>query len=121
MSRPRRDEARRYRHRAAYQEATSTPDAYGVDVETWSTLLTLRVEVRGLNGREAMRLGEVTATQSVAVVHRWVADGATGRPRPRGRYVLDSGRTLHVTSVLDEDGNRRELTAICTEDAEASS
>lgn len=114
----RREEARRYRHVASYQEATATADALGVDVETWATLLTLRVEVRGLTGREAMRLGEVTATQTVAVTHRYLADGATGRPRPRGRYVLDSGRTLYVTSVLDEDGTRRELTAMCSEAAE---
>jgi head-tail adaptor len=81
-----------------------------------STIATYRAEVRGLTGREQLQAGQIDATLSTAVVHRFVDDDAPGRPLVTHRYLVGS-RVLVIVSVFDLAGDRRELKALCTEAA----
>lgn len=109
-------EARRYRSVVSLQAPTITRDALGEPIKTWSTIATYRAEVRGLTGREQLQAGQINATLSTAVVHRFVDDDAPGRPLVTHRYLVGS-RVLVIVSVFDLAGDRRELKALCTEAA----
>jgi head-tail adaptor len=108
--------ARKYRHSLQYQEATNAPDAVGEEIKTWSTVATYRCEVRGLNGREALQVGQFTATLTSAVVHRFVDESDAARPKVGGRFLFGS-RELYISAVSDPTGERDELKSIVTESA----
>lgn len=110
------NEARRYRHSVSLQSATVTVDDLGQEVKTWSTVTTLRAEVRGLTGRELLQADQINTTAASAVIHRFIDESDDARPTVSHRYVLGS-RVLSIVSISDPIGDRRELKAICTEDA----
>jgi head-tail adaptor len=102
----------KYRTPATYQEPTQTIGPQGSKKITgWTDVQPLFVEVRGLTGREALQNEQAKATATHAVEH-WFY-GTT--PNPQGRYLLFDGRTLYPTSVIDPDGMRRIVVAMCTE------
>lgn len=110
--------ARKYRHVAEYQEPEELPDAHGQLIQTWSTLATHRCEARALTGREALVAGQFAATLTTAIVHRFIAESNVNRPKPTGRYKIGD-RLLYVSEVSDPTGERRELKALCAENASA--
>lgn len=97
------------RHKITIQTSTSTPNAVGEPVVTWTTYATPRAEVVDLSGREFFAAQSVHSevTTRIRIRHR---DGIV----PKMRAVHGS-RTFDVLSVTDATGRERELHLLCRE------
>lgn len=98
------------RHRIQVQERTTTQDAWGEPLDTWTTVLRLWAELRDLSGREFLEARQVEgAAIATRLRIRWRPDVH------EGQRVVIGGRVLEVAAVLDPDGRRRWLELACTE------
>ena len=107
--------AGRLRYRAEFQEVSEADDGYGGTTETWATVKTRSVAMRDLTGSEGIYASKVAEGVNVEVRMRhqdWLTSAH--------RILVAVGtatRTLHIDSVLDPDGRRRETIALCKEQA----
>ena len=98
------------RKRCAFQTQSTTQDAAGEPVDTWTTSFTVWGEVVDLSGREAVKDGAYTAqvTTLVTIRHR---DGIKS-----GQRVVVGSRTLEIAAPpIDKQGRVRELEILCKE------
>jgi head-tail adaptor len=97
------------RHVAAYQTPTPAPDQLGQELLTWTTVCSVRCEVRSPNGRESLQAQRFLRVADHVVTHRH----AGFIPDPAGRYLLEDGRTLEIVSSGDPDNRGREVVSLC--------
>lgn len=101
--------AGKLRHRVTLQERSSSTEADGGQVNTWSDVETLRAEVLDLRGREFLAAREAHAEVTVKVRIRYRAG-----VRPAMRLAFGS-RVLDIVHVVDLAGRRRVLELLCQE------
>lgn len=107
-----------------YQTQTETADALGQLVPTWSTVTTVRAEVRAPRGTEATIALQVRAFVGLVIECRYPP--STGPFDPKGRLVdvtdpTATGAIYNIVSSVDPDGRRRRLVTMATELAAAPS
>ncbi len=125
--------AGRLRHRAAFQEASSTTNTFGEQTETWDTYEFAWIGVEPLQGRERSESQQVTPEVSHKVRRRY-SDRVTSAHRilwksaapevedvilmaDEGKRTLFGSRVLEIDGALDMFGRGRELNLLCKEGA----
>lgn len=88
--------AGRHYHRAAIQTATSSNDAGGNAVYTWTTAASRWASLQDQGGGELYRAQKVDATVDAVIVFRDQYEGLS----PENRIVID-GRTFEIKAVLN--------------------
>lgn len=101
--------AGRLRHRVTLQSATTSQDAYGAPVETWSDQATVWAAVEPLSGREFFTVQAERAELSHRIRIRHRADVT-----PSWRVSYDS-RTFDIETVVNVMERDRELHLMCRE------
>lgn len=103
--------AGRLRRRVTIQSQSTSRDAAGQPVDTWTDVATVWAAVEDVQGREIIRGGgAVTAhvTTTVRMRHRTDID--------TGMRIVDGSRILLVAAPpIDLDGRRREIEVLCQE------
>ncbi len=99
------------RKRVQIQATTKTQNSYGEPVDSWSVVTTVWGEVTpyisGTREAFAAAAGQFQAKATMQVRMRYRAlSPATNR------LIVDS-QTLEIEAVLDPDGRKREMLAIC--------
>ena len=97
------------RHVVTIQAPAVTKNTRGAEVVTWSTLATVRADVRTLSARELVANDQVTPIAQHLITLRY-RTGITTKHR-----VLWGTRYFGITSVLETDNRLRSLTLACTE------
>ena len=99
------------RERVDYEtSAGGRPGLDGQHKPKWSKSKTnVPARVRAMNGRETFEAGQFSADVSHAVDVRY--DDAYS---PAGRFV-HCGRVMHIVRIVDTDGKRRFMVALCTQ------
>ncbi len=97
------------REQVLIEQRSTQQDAAGQPVETWQVVARRRAEIERMTGREAwasqQRLGRVPT-----IFHlRWV-EGI----KPQMRLTC-AGALYDITSAIDPDGTKAELTLTCLE------
>lgn len=92
------------------QQRTTTQDAYGAPVETWSDLATVWGHVEPLSGREYFQAQQLQARVNTHITIRY-RDGVT----PLLRAKLGS-RVYRIEAVINPDERKRELQLMCEEE-----
>lgn len=104
--------AGRKRNRITIQQATSTLDAAGQPIRTWTTYLAdYPVAIDQVTGGEVLRGRQVSAETQIVFAGRWY-EGVTTQMR-----VIYGSRTLGIVRACDPYGDRRELRIECREAA----
>lgn len=102
------------RHTIEIQEFTKSKDAHGHVERTYSTLATVKADVRGQYGIESPYAERVESRTMYRVVMRYRTD-----LKPQMRLIwksqCDGDRTFEVQYATDMQGKRRMLTALCIE------
>lgn len=102
--------AGRLRRRVTLQSPTTSRDAYGDDVPTWSTEFSRWGGVEPLGGSEFWDGQQETAVQSIRVVLRYDTSTATIEPDWRVKY----GQKLFDIEYIENVGELdRQLTLTC--------
>jgi SPP1 family predicted phage head-tail adaptor len=104
--------AGRHDHRAEIQTATTSDDAGGNAVYTWTTVATRWASLQDSGGGELYRAQKVDATIDSVVIFREQYEGLT----PEDRIVID-GRTFNIKAVLNKSDRtaKRGQTVYCKE------
>lgn len=102
--------AGRLRRRITLQKQTRTPDGFGGEIVTWSTVATVWAGVQYGSGSERVQSLLQQAEATVAIVIRYRADVASFGAGLR--IVTDRDETLDVMGV-SPDERRTELTLAC--------
>jgi len=98
------------RHRVTLQRLVDGQDEAGQPTQVPQDVATVWAKVEDLTGREYVAARQVPVSEvSTRVTIRWRADVEPSM------QVVAGGRTLHVESVLDPGGRRRELQLMCRE------
>jgi SPP1 family predicted phage head-tail adaptor len=97
------------RYLVTIEQITGTQDAWGQEIQTWSTFLTAWASIEELGGQESAKAQQIFAIGTVRIRMRYQA-GIT--PRMRVTYGL---RHFDIKNISDPDGRRRRLELICEE------
>lgn len=93
------------------QQLSTTADAYGEPVATWSSFATAYAAVKQLSGRELFYAQlQVQALATHEVNLRYVV-GVT----PEMQISIEGGPTLQIVDVNDVEYRHRELVLICVQ------
>ncbi len=97
--------------RVAYERRSTSQDAIGQQVATWTEIGTDMVSIKPLRGGEFFaRSGEVSdVTHQIETLYR---ASITLTPADRIRY---GARYFNIQSVINKDERNREWVFICTE------
>jgi len=95
------------RHRVELQSATTARDAYGREVETWSTYATVWASISNLRGRERWAAQEHHPEIDTSIVIRYRPDVTSAH-----RVIGPDDTVYRLEAVLDEDGRHRTLELI---------
>lgn len=111
----------RLRQRVELQQSTSSQDAAGQPIETWSTYLRCFANVVDVGGRESIRGEGFESVVDCEVTMRYPREGRI--PTSSDRVIYDENgtettRTLNIERVRRLDGERRWLKLRCREDVE---
>lgn len=104
------------RHRVRLQSRAETLDDHGQITTAWQTLAWLWCEVVTASGGETIQGDQQIGQAKYNVRCRYRADL---QPNIRQRLLWrcgDSERILHIESINDVDGRRRELRLVCGEE-----
>lgn len=97
------------RKRVTVQQRSTTQDAYGQPLTTWSDVCTVWAAIEPMSGRELLAAAAVRSESTHTVLMRY-RPGIV--PAMRINY---GGRIFNIASVLDENERHRQLTLICSE------
>lgn len=100
--------AQQLRHQITIQSRSTSQDATGGQVDTWSTVATVWAAIEPLQGREFFAAQQVQAETSVRIRMRYLAGVL-----PSMRVVFDS--TIYdIKDVIDPEMKHRELHLMCS-------
>ena len=103
------------RHRVTIQEKTVSIDAYGGEVVTWSTVVTVWAAVEPLSGREFLegRRQENEINYRIRIRYR---EGLTPSMRVVwGSTTSGGARAFDIEAVIERASGRREIWLMCRE------
>lgn len=103
--------AGRLRHRVVVERATDGTDAYGDQVQTWTTLATVWAGIEPLSGREYLSAAHIQADVSTRIVMRGIP-GVTLTPKDRIRY---GARLFDIKQIVDQNAENVELQLLTQE------
>jgi hypothetical protein len=95
------------RSRVVLQSMTTSTDAIGNPVKTWSNVSTEWADVQAQDGTEAIQSGQVNARQALVVRIRYRA-GVVPTMR-----LIHAGRPYEIMTVVNVDQRNRELQLAC--------
>ncbi len=101
------------RHRVTLETRTETPDSYGEDQWTYSTLATVWANVQGMRGQEVFRDDQVQAdaTHKVTIRHSSQVSGVNAKDR-----IVHGSKTYDIIAPpIDRDGRERFLEILVRE------
>lgn len=102
------------RHSVLVEQRSSTTDALGGQVNTWSTLATLQAEVRPLQGRELLSAQTIATEITHKITFRY--DAIFADPRTAAAYRISYGtRQFNVHGVLNEGERDRAVIVYASE------
>lgn len=93
--------------RVVIQQRSTTQDAIGQPVETWTTLATVWANIRYLNGTEAIKADAVASTSKVSIRIRRRTD-VTSAMR-----VVYGSTTFQILAVLPDEQDKERLDLAC--------
>ncbi len=101
------------RRRVTVQRYSSTPNALGEQIESWTTLFSAWASVEAVTASERFASGsqQELATITHRIVLRQRNDKTVG---PQDRISFN-GKTFDIESAVDPDGRRRETVLLCRE------
>lgn len=99
------------RHRVTLQSYTTTQDAYGTPIQTWSDVGTYWAAVEPVSGKERFASGQRIAESDVRIIMRYI-----GTILPAYRISFDS-KLYDIKAIINRDERNREYELICTEGA----
>jgi SPP1 family predicted phage head-tail adaptor len=97
------------RHTATLQREQRVPDGGGGYALSWIAVVTLRVEVEPLSGRERLHAGQLESSVTHRVTARW-RSGITA-----GMRLLFRSRPLNIRTVINIEERDRWLELMCEE------
>ena len=104
----------RLNHRVTVQSRTTTTDAYGQQLDTWSDLATVWANIKPIGGRERLRAMAMESTLTHTVMVRYRA--AFTPPILMGaRRIAYQGRIFNIVAARDVDEGRTHIIFDCTE------
>lgn len=92
------------------QSRTLTPDTFGGQSPTWTTLATVSANVMPLTSRELWQAAQVQSDATLKVTIRYYA-GLT----PKHQLLLNGSTVLNIRSVVNPDGRQRFHELLCVE------
>lgn len=101
------------RRRVTVQRYSTTPNALGEAIESWTTLYSAWASVEAVTASERFASGsqQELATVTHRVTLRYRDDKTVG---PKDRISYD-GKAFDIESAIDPDGRRRETVCLCRE------
>jgi SPP1 family predicted phage head-tail adaptor len=103
-------QAGKYRFPATIQKRQMGQNSYGETTQDWSTVLSVRVGVSPISGREFFDKEAINPELTHKVYMRYVRNVVTPDMR-----ILYDGRTFLINSVIDYQEKHMELQLICKE------
>ena len=97
----------RFNRRITIQQQSSTQDALGQPVDTWTTFASIWADIRYTGGLEAIKSGAETSIAKVSVRVRYLA-GVTA-----GMRVSHGLETFNIVAVLPDAGGRKYVDLVC--------
>jgi len=95
------------RTRVFIERQSTTQDAVGQPLTTWTTLATVWAEIRYRRGLEAIQADAMVSTAHARIRIRWRTDVTAGM------RVRSAGTTFNITAVLPEEIKREYVDLVC--------
>ena len=96
------------RHRVIIQTKSSTRNALGERLDSWTEVATVWGNVRPVTGAEILRSDTEISTTDYLIRIRYRSDVTTSH-----RVQLEDGTTLDIQRVIDVNGRKRETELSC--------
>jgi SPP1 family predicted phage head-tail adaptor len=103
-------QAGNYRYPATIQKRNMGQNSYGETIQDWVDVMTVRVNVAPLYGREFFDKESVNSELTHKITMRYVRNIVTPDMR-----ILYDGRTFSISSIIDYQEQHRELQMVCKE------
>ena len=100
-------DSRRLNRRFLIEEQSTTQDAAGQPVNTWTEVATVWADIRNKNGLEAIKADAPTSTVTASVRIRYRTDINAGM---RGTY---DGAVYNILAVLPDLEKKRHTDLVC--------
>lgn len=95
------------RTRVFIEQQSTTQDAAGQPLTTWTTLATVWAEIRYRRGLESIQADQMTSQVSCRIRIRWRTDVHAGM------RVRSAGTTFNIHAVLPEEVKREYVDLVC--------
>lgn len=102
------------RHEVAIQQRSTSTDAIGGQVDTWSTLATLQAEVRPMQGRELLAARTIATEVTYKITLRYNSIFADPKTAATYRVSYDS-RIFNVHAIINQGERDREISLLASE------
>jgi SPP1 family predicted phage head-tail adaptor len=102
------------RHRMLFQQVSSTQDAYGQPLTSWTDVATVWAEILPLSGRELVNAQAVAPEVSHQITIRWKSELSNTKAVAAMRAVY-KGRYFNITAPMNVDERNRVIILLATE------